>query len=164
MIWKYIGTWLLGLLFLYLQLLVMPVFELAGCIPNILIPWLIYLIWSRPRDLALIISFIITAMYDVSQPAMFGFTPFAFLLIGIALSEARKPFEAQSKVARMLTLLLANLIYSLMLWLTLGVGSGFSAQLAILSLISFAYNLAISFVVFWILYIVSRMRVVIVND
>jgi len=164
MIWKFLWAYLTGIFFLYVQLLVMPAFEFAGAIPNILVPWMIWLIWSRPRDMALGVGFIVGAMYDVTQPSQFGLTPLMFLLLGMALSEFRKPFEAESKVAKMLTLLLANLIYYLIMWLVLGVGQGFTAQLATLTLIAFAYNLAISFVVFWSLQMLSRMRVVIVSD
>lgn len=164
MIWKYLWAWLMGLVFLYAQLLIMPAFELAGAIPNILVPWMIYLIWSRERDLALIVGCLIGAMYDVTQPAQFGLSPFTFLLLGMATSEFRKPFEAESKLARMLTLLLANIVFYLMQWLVLGVGHGFTGQLASLNLIAFAYNLAISFVVFWSLQLLSRMRLVIVSD
>jgi len=163
-IWKFLWTYLTGIFFLYVQLLVMPAFELAGTIPNILVPWMIWLIWSRPRDMALGVGFIVGAMYDVTQPSLFGLSPLTFLLLGMALSEFRKPFEAESKVARMLTLLLANLIYHLVMWLVLGVGHGFTAQLATLNLIAFAYNLVISFVVFWSLQLLSRMRVVIVSE
>lgn len=164
MILKYIWTWLTGLFFVYLQLFLMPAFELAGHIPNLLIPWLVYLLWSRPRDLALIVSFLIATMYDITQPATFGLTPLVFTILGVTLSELQKPFEAQSKVARMLTLVLANVIYFLIQWLVLGVGNGFTAQLATLSLIAFMYNLAISFVVFWLLYLLSRMRLVIASE
>lgn len=164
MIWKYLWAWLMGIFFVYLQLFLMPAFELAGSIPNLLIPWLIYLVWSRPRDLAMIVIFLIGTMYDVTQPASFGFTPLIFLIMSLVLSEVKKPFEAQSKVAKMLTLLLANLIFYLFQWLALGVGKGFTAQLAVLNLIAFLYNLAISFVVFWLLYLISRMRLVIQSE
>jgi len=164
MIWKYLWVWLTGLFFLYLQLLLMPAFELAGVIPNLLVPWIIYLIWKHPRDLALIVGVLIGAMYDITQPSLFGLTALTFLLLGMALSEFRKPFEAESTVAKMLTLLLANLIFYLMQWLVIGVGQGFTAQLTGLNLIAFLYNLGISFVVFWSLQLLSRMRLVIASE
>lgn len=164
MIWKYLWAWLIGLVFLYAQLLIMPAFELGNAIPNILVPWMIYLIWSRPRDLALVIGSLIGVMYDITQPSLFGLSPFTFLIFGMAIAEFRKPFEAESKVARMLTLLLANLIFYLVQWLVLGVSYGFTPQLATMNLIAFVYNLAISFVVFWSLQLLSRMRLVIVSE
>ncbi len=55
MIGKGIWSFILGLLFLYLQILVMPALAIWSVIPNILIPWLIYIVWTRPRDLALVL-------------------------------------------------------------------------------------------------------------
>ena len=45
----------------------------------------------------------------------------------------------------------------------LGVVYGFSGELAILALIGLGYNLAVSFVVFWLMQLVSRLRIVMVE-
>lgn len=164
MIFKYLWSWLLGLFFLYIQVMLMPLFSLAGWIPNILLPWAVFLIWSRPRDMALIVSFIIMVMYDTTLPSFFGLSPLMFLLIGLAISEMRKPFEAESKAAMMISLVLANLIWFLAQWLVLGITNGFSMRLASLNLIAFVYNLFISLIVFWLLHFVARLRVVKVSE
>jgi cell shape-determining protein MreD len=144
--------------------MLMPMISIADWIPNILLPWAVFLIWTRPRDLALVVTFIITVMYDTTQPGLFGYTPLMFLIIGLAVSEVRKPFEADSKAAMMISLVMANLIWFLALWLTLGITNGFSLRLATLNLIAFFYNLVISFVVYWLLYIASRLRLVRVDE
>ncbi|NLM91173.1 MAG: rod shape-determining protein MreD, partial [Candidatus Cloacimonetes bacterium] len=68
MVWKGIWSFILGLFFLYLQILVMPALAIWNVIPNILLPWLIYTVWTRPRDLALIVVFIIGLMFDSVNP------------------------------------------------------------------------------------------------
>ena len=164
MILKALRSWILGLILLYIQIMLMPMISIAGWIPNILIPWAVFLVWTRPRDIALIVTFIITVMYDTTQPGLFGYSPLMFLIIGVAVSEVRKPFEAESKAAMMISLVMANLIWFLALWLTLGITHGFSLQLATLNLIAFIYNLVISLAVYWLLYYISRLRVVRVNE
>ena len=164
MILKWLWSWFFGLIFLYIQLMLMPMISIADWIPNILLPWAVFLIWTRPRDMALVVTFIITVMYDTTQPGLFGYTPLMFLIIGLAVSEVRKPFEADSKAAMMISLAMANLIWFLALWLTLGITNGFSLRLATLNLIAFFYNLVISFVVYWLLYIASRLRLVRVDE
>ncbi|NLW19301.1 MAG: rod shape-determining protein MreD [Candidatus Cloacimonetes bacterium] len=161
---KHIWTYILGLLFFYVQVLFMPTFELFGVIPNILIPWVVYLVWSRELNPALIVIFLIGLLYDTTYPQTFGSHALIFLLVGLAINQFRKPFEDESVLARMLSLILANLIFHFIFWLMLGIDYGFTGQLFALNLLAFAYNLAISFVVFWITQLVSRLRIVLVND
>jgi rod shape-determining protein MreD len=161
---KYIWTFVLGLAFLYVQLLVMPAFEIAGVIPNILIPWLLWLLWSRERKLVLIAGFAIGLMYDSTQPMSFGLYAFILVVMAESLDQFRHPFEAESLVARLLTILLANIIFSSIQLLALGVVHGFGGPLMGLSLIGFLYNLGMSFVLFWSMQFLSRLRLVVVRD
>ncbi len=164
MIWKRVWIFVLGLICFYVQVLVMPAFELFSVIPNILIPWVVYLIWTRELNPVLVVVFIIGLLYDTTIPESFGMNALVLLLVAIAVDQFRRPFESESVLARMLSLLLANFIYGLIGWLVLGVVNGFSTELSRLSLIGLAYNLVVSFVVFWIMQLVSRLRIVMVND
>ncbi|MCB5247356.1 MAG: rod shape-determining protein MreD [Candidatus Cloacimonetes bacterium] len=164
MIWKHLWTFILGLVCFYAQVLLLPAFELFGVIPNILIAWVVYLVWTRELTPALIVIFIIGLLYDTTQPESFGMHALVLLLIAIALYQFRKPFESESVLARMLSLVLANLIFQLVAWLVLGVVYGFSGELAVLSLIGFAYGLVASFAVFWILQLGSRLRIVLLDE
>lgn len=163
MIWKHIWTFILGLLCFYAQVLLLPAFELFGVIPNILIAWVVYLVWTREMTPALIVIFIIGLLYDTTQPESFGMHALVLLLIAIILYQFRKPFESESVLARMLSLVLANVIFQVVGWLVLGVVYGFGGELVILSLIGLGYNLAISFIVFWLMQLVARLRIVLVE-
>ncbi|MFO8144943.1 MAG: rod shape-determining protein MreD [Candidatus Syntrophosphaera sp.] len=164
MIWKHIWTFVFGLVCLYLQLLFLPIFELFGVIPNILIPWLVYLVWTREIKPVLIIVFIIGLLYDTTLPESFGLHALLFVIMAVAIDQFRKPFESESVAAKMLTLLLAGLVYHLGGYLVLGVVYGFDIQLLQLMGIAFIYNLAVSIVVFWILQFVSKLRIVALHD
>ncbi len=164
MIWKHLWSFVTGLFCLYLQLLFMPVFELFGVIPNILIPWLVYLVWTREIKPMLIIVFVIGLLYDTTLPESFGLHALLFVLMAVAIDEFRKPFESESVAARMLTLLVAGIIYHLGGYLVLGVVHEFDAQLLRLMGIAFVYNLGVSVVVFWILQFLSKLRIVSVHE
>ncbi len=164
MLGKYLWTFILGIMFLYGQLLLLPAFEIAGVIPNILIPWLIYLVWTRELKVVYITGFVIALMYDSTQPLTFGLFALLAVILTFSLDQFRKPFEAESIVAKMLTILLANLIFHLIQLVVLGVVTGFNSMLVTLNSIGFLYNLAVSFVIFWSMHYLSRLRIVVVND
>ena len=153
----------MGLAFLYCQILVMPAFSILGVIPNILIPWLIYLVWTRERNHALILVFIIGAMFDTVNPATLGMHALVFCLLALAIDIFRKPFETDSVVAKLLTIALVNIIFSLIQLLIFGMSYGFGKGLMTLTLIGFVYNLVISFVVFWSMQLLSKLRLTIAD-
>ncbi len=164
MIFSIIWTLILALCFFYAQVLVMPALSIASVIPNVLIPWLIYTVWTRPRNHALILLFLIGAMYDTLNPITFGMHAFTFVLLGICVDQFRKPFEVDSIVAKLLTIGVANLIFSLIQLLVFGLAYGFGGNLLSLSLGAFFYNLIISFVVFWSMQLISKLRLSIAHD
>ena len=159
-----IWAFILGLVYLYIQLLAMPVFEAFSVIPNILIPWLVYLVWTRDLKPVLIIGFLIGLLYDTTLPESFGAHALVFTLMALATDLFRRPFEASSVLARMLTLLLANLIFHLGEFLVLGAVYGFDRHLLSLTGIAFVYDLAVSFIVFWTLQFLSRLQLTVRHE
>lgn len=117
-----------------------------------------------PRNHALILLFLIGAMYDTLNPITFGMHAFTFVLLGICVDQFRKPFEVDSIVAKLLTIGVANLIFSLIQLLVFGLAYGFGGNLLSLSLGAFFYNLIISFVVFWSMQLISKLRLSIAHD
>jgi rod shape-determining protein MreD len=164
MLGKHIWTFLTGIICFYIQILVMPAFELFGVIPNIFIPWIVYLVWTREIKPVLIIGFIIGLLYDTTLPESFGLYALLIVLTAIALDQFRKPFESESVVAKLLSLLLADIIFHLIGFLVLGVAYGFGGELFRLTSIAFGYNLAVGFLVFWVMQMASRLRIVLKHD
>jgi len=156
---KYLWAFLLGLVFLYLQLLLMPSVAIAQVIPNILLAWLIYNIWSRPLNVACVSSFLIGLMYDATLPGTFGMNAMVFVLLCVLVDLFRKPFEIDSVVARMLTLAIGNLVYTLISYLIMGMSFGFDGKLTNLIVIGFAYNLVLSLAAFWLMTFLSRLEI-----
>lgn len=164
MLLSIIWTFILGMIFLYLQVLAMPAFAIAQVIPNLLISWVIYLVWTRPRTHVLILVFIVGAMFDTLNPATFGMHALLFCVLAILIDLFRKPFEADSVVAKMLAIALANVIFGIIQLVVLGLTHGFTGELMTLTLISFIYNLFTSFVVFWSMQLLSKLRLIVVHD
>ncbi len=164
MILSILWTFLLGLAYLYTQLLVMPALAISGVVPNILIPWLVYLVWTRSKNHAMILGFVIGTMFDSTHPDTFGMHALLFVILVLAIDAFRKPFEVDSNVAKGLTLALASLIFSIVQLIIYGMANGFGSNLLLLSLGGFLYNLLISFTVFWGMQLLSKVRLTIVND
>ena len=164
MVWKGIWSFILGLFFLYLQILVMPALALFKAIPFILLPWMIYIVWTRPRNFALIVVFIIGMMFDTVNPMSFGFYSLLFCLLVLVIQEFRKHFEAESGVAKLLAIGIANFIFSVLQLVMYGVTFGFDGELLAKSLVGFGYNVIVSIVVFWSMQLISKVRLTINND
>jgi rod shape-determining protein MreD len=111
-----------------------------------------------------LVAFLIGLLYDTTLPESFGLHAFIFVLIAFGADQFRKPFESESAVSKVLTLLLANIIFHLVGLLVLGVVYSFDAQLVRLTGIAFLYNFAVSFVAFWLMQFMSRLRLVVVRD
>jgi rod shape-determining protein MreD len=142
----------------------MPALSIGRIIPNILIPWLIYIVWMREQNMALISGFIIGLLYDTLNPSTFGMHALLFSLMGLVINFLRIPFERDSLVAKLLTIGMANLLYSLLSLITYGFVWGFEAKLYTLILSAFVYNLLFSLVIFGTMQLISHLRLIVVHD
>ncbi|MCB5245506.1 MAG: rod shape-determining protein MreD [Candidatus Cloacimonadaceae bacterium] len=164
MIWKHIWSFILGLIIFYLQVLIIPALEIGGVVPLILIPWIVYIIWTREYNASLVIIFLIGLLYDTTIPETFGMYSFIFVIMGIALDLFRQPFESNSIIAQILSLLLANIIFHLISYLIWGISYGFTSTLISMIILAFFYNFAVSLVVYWIMYLISHLRIEVKHD
>lgn len=163
MIWKGLFSFLLGLLFFYLQVLIMPALAIGRIVPNILIPWMIFTLWTKPQNIALSVGFLIALLYDTLYPSTFGLNALLFTIMGVAVNLFRMPFEQDSVVAKLLTIAAANLIFSLLNLMGYGLMWGFGMGLFLLNLGAFVYNLIFSLIIFWAMQLISRLRIVIAH-
>lgn len=164
MFWKYIWTFISGLIIFYLQVLIMPALEITGVIPLIFIPWIVYIIWTRELNPALVIIFLIGLLYDTTIPETFGMYSLIFVIMGISIDLFRKPFESKSVVAQILSLLLANIIFHLISYFIWGISYSFTSSLISTIMLAFFYNLAMSMVVYWTIYLISHLRIELKHD
>lgn len=160
------GFWsfLRGMLFIYLQVLLMPFFGIWGVRPLILLPWLIFMVWNREEIIALPVAFIVGLMYDTLNPSTFGMHAFSFVLLAILIDILRIPFEHDSLVAKGIAILSCNLVFGIFSFLGMGLSWGFEPSLYQLSLIAFLYNILFSALVFALMQIASRLRLSVAHD
>ncbi|PKN78426.1 MAG: rod shape-determining protein MreD [Candidatus Cloacimonetes bacterium HGW-Cloacimonetes-1] len=164
MAFKYLGSFLLGLVFLYLQWIIMPFLQIGGVTPNILLPWLIYTVWNRQFNVALVSVFVIALLYDVTYPLTFGVNSLIFVLLCVGIDLFRIPFEAKSVVAKILTIVLVNVLWSAIMHLVLGMFYGYGVDLTILTMIRFGYNIIFSFAIFWSMQFLSRLKLIVIHE
>lgn len=160
------GLWsfLWGLLFVYLQVLLMPLFGIWGVRPLILLPWLIYTVWNREELIALPVAFLVGLMYDTLNPSTFGMHAFSFVLLAILIDILRIPFEHDSLVAKGIAILSCNFVFSIFSFLGMGLNWGFDPSLYRLSIIAFFYNILFAALVFALMQLISRLRLSIHHD
>ncbi|MDD3282489.1 MAG: rod shape-determining protein MreD [Candidatus Cloacimonetes bacterium] len=164
MILKGIYVFLCGLFFLYVQILLMPALAIAQVIPLILLPWLIYTVWHQDWQISLPIVFLIGVMYDILYPPLFGIHSLIFVLLAVLTDVLRIPFETDSMVAKLIAIGSANLVFSLLYLFAMGLSHGFSAKVYRLSLGGFLYNLIFSLLIFALMHLISKLRIVIIHD
>ncbi|MCD8480010.1 MAG: rod shape-determining protein MreD [Candidatus Cloacimonetes bacterium] len=160
---KGLWTFLLGIVFVYLQVLLMPIFSIWSITPLILLPWLIYMVWTSDQVIALPVAFLVGLMYDTLNPGSFGMHALIFCLLAMLIDVLRIPFEQDSVVAKLIAIGSSNLVFTLLSLLSLGIAWGFDGELYRLSLGAFFYNLIVSMLVFALMQLISRLRLIIVH-
>jgi len=153
-----------GLVFLYLQIFLVPGIAVWNVTPSLLLPWVIYTIWKKRFINGISVAFGIGLMFDVMAPETFGLHALIFVTIGILIDIIRQPFEADSVIAMIIAIGVSNLVYALISLLALGLLNGFDGVLVSAGAIGLAYNLLFSFGVFWVMQFLSRLRVIISHD
>lgn len=157
-------TFLGGLVFLYIQVLFMPAIAIANVIPLVLLPWLIYVVWKRQWEISLPVVFLIGLMYDTLNPSLFGMHALYFVLLAVLIDVLRIPFEQDSLVAKLIAIVSSNLVYAILHTMAIGLSWNFDAKTYSLALGGFAYNLIFSLIIFAIMQIVSKLRIVVIHD
>lgn len=157
-------TFLLGILFVYLQVLIVPALSLWQATPLILLPYLIYIVWTRDQIVALPVAFLVGLAYDTLNPHTFGMHALIFCLLTILIDTLRIPFEQDSLVAKLIAIASTNLVFSLLSMLGLGIAWGFEAKLYRISGLGFLYNLIFSTAIFALMQLISRLRLIVVDE
>jgi len=142
----------------------MPALAIGNVLPLILLPWLIYTVWQQHQDVALPVVFLIGLMYDTLLPGTFGMHALFFCLLAVLINILRIPFEQDSIVAQLIAIGSCNLVFALLVLLGNGLSRGFSSELYWLFLGGFVYNLCFSLIVFAFMQLVSRLRLVVIDE
>ncbi|MCB5253166.1 MAG: rod shape-determining protein MreD [Candidatus Cloacimonadaceae bacterium] len=161
---KALKAFLTGLLFLYIQILAMPVLAIGNVVPLILLPWLIATVWKHPQEISLPVVFLIGLMYDTQLPGTFGMHALLFCLLAVLINILRIPFEQDSIVAKLIAIASSNIVFALLSWLGYGLSWGFDGKLYWLSLAAFFYNLFFSLIIFTLMQLISRLRLVMIDE
>jgi rod shape-determining protein MreD len=142
--WLIIRTMLSGIVILYLQVLLMPRLSIGNVTPNLFLGWIVYQVWRKPVSVLVPIIFILGLCYDLTNPTLLGIQTAVFIILAVGVDEFHRPLEKDSFITMAITLGLANLVYSLLMYVIYGLQSGFSFNLLLHILGMTSYNLGIS--------------------
>jgi rod shape-determining protein MreD len=156
--WLIIRTLVSGIVILYLQVLFAPKLAVAGVTPNLFLGWIVYQVWRKPAALLIPIIFILGVCYDLTMPTMLGLQTILFILVAVGVDEFHRPLEQDSYITMALTLGLAVIAYSLMIFIVYGISSGFNLELFLLFLVTVFYNLIASAVMTALLISISHLK------
>jgi len=156
--WQVIRTLFSGIIILYLQILFVPKIAVAGVMPNLFLGWIVYQVWRKPMGLIVPLVFFLGICYDLMMPTLLGLQTMSFILLAVGIDEFHRPLEQDSYITMAITLGLAVVVYSLLIFIVHGIQSGFSLQLFIIFLGMIVYNLVVSALVAAAFVFVSLLR------
>ena len=114
---KYVKLILLAIITIYLQILLIPSFEIFKNYFNILIPLIILISVKFDETFALITTFSIALLYDVLYPFTLGLNGIIFLIISFVLISYRTFFNFNHFFIMLLLSFAVNLFYYIAIFL-----------------------------------------------
>jgi rod shape-determining protein MreD len=156
--WLIIRTLISGIVILYLQVLLAPKLVIAGVTPNLFLGWIVYQVWRKPAAMLIPMIFLLGICYDLTMPTMLGLQTSLFVLLAVGVDEFHRPLEQDSYITMAITLGLACIAYSLLIYIVCGIQSGFTANLFWLFLGMIFYNLITSIVITALLVSISHLK------
>jgi len=156
--WIVARTLIAGLIIMYLQILLVQKFSIAGVMPNLFLGWLAFEVGRKPLNMLIPIIFILGICYDLTMPSMLGMQTIIFILLTVGIDEFRRPLEKDSYITTGITIGLACLVYSLYVFIVYGIHSGFSLLLFVYFWGMFFYNLITAALMTAFLILLSHLR------
>jgi rod shape-determining protein MreD len=156
--WLVVRTLISGIIILYLQVLLMPRFAIAGIVPNLFLGWIVYQVWRKPVNLLAPMIFVLGLCYDLTMPSTLGLQTALFILLAVGVDEFHRPLEKDSYITMAITLGLVCIAYSLMMYVVYGLQSGFSPKLVVTLLGMTLYNLIVCSLLTVVLVFISNLK------
>ncbi len=156
--WQIIRTLISGIIVLYLQILVMPQWTVAGITPNLFLGWIMFEVWRKPVNVLIPIIFLLGICYDLTTPTLLGMHTIIFILLAFGVDEFHRPLEKDSYITMAITLGLVVIAYSLYIFIVFGLQTEFSFSLFLIMLGMIIYNLLISTIFTGLLVFISNLK------
>ncbi len=158
MVFKIFRYCVLGILFLYLQILVAPLLDVWGVAPNLFLAFAVFCTLNLTFPAALSIIFICGIGLDLFNPMLLG-TNTIFLVILTALIASYHSLVSKEKFAPVLiSLLIISLFYSFYFTLIRIAILGFDTIWLMMFPLELIYNAGITIMLLTILVVLQRLR------
>ncbi|MDD3050189.1 MAG: rod shape-determining protein MreD [Candidatus Cloacimonetes bacterium] len=149
---------ILGITFLYLQIIWLPEIALMSIIPNIMISYYIFVCINLDYRKALTLAFVFSLITDLYYPQMLGIGMISSLLIVFLTEKYQKSIKKEKFLSVLLGVFFVNLIYFLSYYLLKFLFSVQDEYFLLKILIFFLYNTAITIVILYVLTFLSHLR------
>jgi len=150
---------ILGIVFLYLQIIWIPEFALLSIIPNIMISYYIFVCINLDYGKALTLAFIFSLITDLYYPQMLGIGMISSLLIVFLTEKYQKSIKKEKFLSVLLGVFFVNLFYFLSYYLLKFLFSVQNEYFLLKILVFFLYNTAITIVILYTLTLSGHLRV-----
>ncbi len=161
---KVFAFWLLGILFLYAQILLGGSLSIAGVIPNLLLGYIIYTSTRLSLNFSVIMAFLFGLAFDLTYPLQLGLGSMTMVLIA-ALVNLHHPSLNKEKPAYVaLGVLAINVLYFFLLSLYHLIAYKYLGFLLLQLPLSIVYNTAVSFAIVSVLAFINRLGIYVRDD
>ncbi|GEM_PF-1182999 len=143
---------------LYVQVLIAPSLTLWRVMPELLLPFVVYLIISTAPSAAYSIIFFLGIAYDLTTPLQMGWHTFSFLLIALLVQLVHRSINKHKFPIVALSLIMLNGLYYLLMILYFLLASSHWKELVTPALFAVLYNSCITIIGVYLLLVIDKLR------
>ena len=148
-----------GLILLFISSVFTNEISLYQIIPNILLPWVIYISISLEYKHCLTYSFVLSLANDLLNPQLLGFTTVLFVALSHFTFKYHTSFNKDKITSVLFSLFSVNFVFYMIQWVYFSFTSREPLHLFIKSLLTIGYNTIISVIVILLLLFIDKLKV-----
>lgn len=144
---------------IYLQLILAPKMEVFYVVPNLVLPFVIYVSVLLNLNSALTFAFIIGLICDLTYPTLFGLASMNFLVISWLTNHFHQNINKEKFLPVLLSFFILNLIYFFGYWLVRVLTYDNAPSHIMIFITAIVYNTIISLVFSYLVALIDRLQI-----
>ncbi len=159
-----VGYYLLGILFLYMQILLGESLSIAGVIPNLLLGYIVFSSTKLSLNFSVILAFLFGLAFDLTYPLQLGLGSMTMVLIAALVNLYHPSLNKEKPTYIALGVLAINVLYFFLLSLYHLIAYKYTGFLLLQLPLSVVYNTVISFIIVSALAFINRLGIYVRDD
>ncbi len=159
-----VGFYLLGILFLYAQILLGGSLSIIGVIPNLLLGYIIYTSTRLSLNFSVLLAFLFGLAYDLTYPLQLGLGSMTFVLIAAIVNLYHPSLNKEKPAYVALGILTINVVYFFFMSIYHLIAYKYTGFLLLRLPLSVVYNTIVSFVIVTVLAFFNRLGIHVRDD